>query len=121
MYIFRITRTRLDLLAQPPHMNIYGADIAARRRPVAPDKAQQLLAAVNLAAVGNQELKQIKLLGRQPNGLAAEHHGAVLAVDLQIVHRMTRFSSCTSACGWLRRKMDLIRALTSRMLNGLVM
>ena len=42
MYIFRITRTRLDLLAQPPHMNVYGANIAARRRPVAPDKAQQL-------------------------------------------------------------------------------
>ena len=53
---------------------------------VFPHGLQQRLAAVNLAAVGNQELKQIKLLGRQPNGLAAEHHGAVLAVDLQIVH-----------------------------------
>ena len=42
-----------------------GADIAARRRPVAPDKAQQLLAAVNLARIAHQELQKVKFLRRK--------------------------------------------------------
>ncbi len=76
--------SRSIFLAQTADMHVYRAHIA--HVIVFPDRFQQRLAAVYLAAVGDEQLKQVKLLGRQAHGLAAERHGAVLAVDLQIVH-----------------------------------
>ena len=111
MYIFRITRTRLDLLAQPPHMNVYGANIAARRRPVAPDKAQQLLAAVNLARIAHQKLQKVKFLRGQIDLTGGDKDPAAVRIQRQIA-RLDFLE--------LRRRIALMRAFTSKMLNGFV-
>ena len=101
MYIFRITWTRLDLLAQPPHMNVYGADIAARRRPVAPDKAQQLLAAVNLARIAHQELQKVKFLRGQIDLAGSDKDPAAVRIQRQIARSMTFFVCCGSCLDFL--------------------
>ena len=122
MYIFRITWTRLDLLAQPPHMNVYGADIAARRRPVAPDKAQQLLAAVNLARIAHQELQKVKFLRGQIDLAGSDKDPAAVRIQRQIarlddflclLRLLSRFLGVAA-----QDRLDA--RLTSKMLNGFV-
>lgn len=122
MYIFRITWTRLDLLAQPPHMNVYGADIAARRRPVAPDKAQQLLAAVNLARIAHQELQKVKFLRGQIDLAGSDKDPRLSESSVRSPASMTFFVCCGSCLDFLelRRRIALMRAFTSKMLNGFV-
>ena len=65
-------------------MNVYGANIAARRRPVAPDKAQQLLAAVNLARIAHQELQKVKFLRGQIDLAGSDKDPAAVRIQRQI-------------------------------------
>ena len=65
-------------------MHVYCAHIA--HVIIFPNRFQQRLAAVYLAAMGDEQLKQVKFLSRQAHRLAAEHHRAALAVDLQVMH-----------------------------------
>ena len=65
-------------------MNVYGANIAARRRPVAPDKAQQLLAAVNLARIAHQKLQKVKFFRGQIDLAGSDKDPAAVRIQRQI-------------------------------------
>ncbi len=98
--VLRLAGYALNLFAQAANVHVYGAQIA--QVVVLPDGLQQVFTAEDLAAVGGEELQKIKLLGGEVDLLAADGDAAVVQVQV-------------------RRKMVLMRALTSRMLKGLVM
>ena len=61
--ILRVGRVLLDLLTQPSDMDIDCADITWII--IAPDKIQQILTAVDLVRIQNQQLQNIEFLCRQ--------------------------------------------------------
>src|SRR5260370_198545 len=63
LYVSRMRRVRLDLLAQPPHMNRYRTVVAVEFK--APHLIEQLGAREDLPGMACQEPQQIKFFGGQ--------------------------------------------------------
>ena len=82
MYIFRITRTRLDLLTQTSHVNIHGTHIAGFRSLVAPDKRQKALSGIDFVWIADQKFQKVKLLGCQIDFLFSDKYPAAFPVKL---------------------------------------
>ena len=82
MYVFRVARIALDLLAQTADVYVHGADVAGVL--VAPHNVQQVFTAVYFIRVKYQQLQDIKLLCRQVDLLSVDEDAAALAVQLQI-------------------------------------
>ena len=66
-------------------MHVHRAQIS--RIFVAPKRFQQLFAAVNLAAIGDEQAQHIKFLGGEIDFLPAKRDRAQILIDAQFVHR----------------------------------
>ena len=119
MNILRFTWIFLDLFAQTADMYIYGAHVA--RVLIAPDNIQQVLSAVHLVRIEDEKLEHIELLRSQID-LASPMKTLLLSQSIRRSFTCTTFAF-SSFGSWraARRMMALMRAFTSRMLNGFVM
>ena len=72
-------------------MHVHRAQVA--QIVVLPDGFQKVFAAENLAAVADEQLKQIEFLRREVDLLLADGHRAVVQVDAHVAHRQNRLSA----------------------------
>ena len=79
----RVIRQRLDLRAQPAHVDVHGPRAAGMARP--PDEVQQLAARVGAARVRREQREQAELLGPQVDDLAMAPELVRRQVDLEPV------------------------------------
>ena len=118
VYIFRLTGIGLDLFSQAADMYIYGTDIS--RIFIAPYDIQKIFSAVYLVRIEYQQFQHIKFLGCEVNLFSGDKYAASFAVQLQFsdfhslgLLLLVLFAACTA-------DDRLMRALTSRILKGLV-
>ena len=81
---FGLVVVALDLLAQTADVHVHRAGVAGV--VILPHRVQHLLAGEGTAAVGDEQLQQIELLGGQTDGLVAQGAGALEQIDLQVTH-----------------------------------
>ena len=116
VYILRVARIYLNLFSQSPDMYIYGTHIS--RIFITPDNVEQILSAVHLVRMKDQKLQHIKFFGSQVYFSACNVDASQSIVRSPAW--ITLLFVCSAPFFSVRRMIALIRALTSRMLNGLV-
>lgn len=100
-------------------MHIHCAYIA--RVIIAPHCIEQMIAAVHLVRIQRHQLQQIEFLRCQVDLPSGDIQSPALTVQMEFPRSTTLRSSFSGVFFLVRRMIALIRAFTSRILNGFVM
>ena len=111
MYILRVAWILLYLLPKPSYMYVHRPRIT--RVLVSPDDVQEVLSAVHFIRILSKKLKKIEFLRCQVDFLLSQ------SIDISPFTIMF-LGACTARRPPVRRMIALMRAFTSRILNGLV-
>ena len=118
MYILWLAGSLLDLLSQTPDMYVNGTHIS--RIFISPYQIQQILPAVNLVGVLNQKFQDVKLFCCQVDFLIIYKDSALSQSRRRSPTVMEPERSACLSSFLVRRIIALMRAFTSKILNGLV-